>query len=418
MVVERLTDAVAEAARISHLIENKGQCTAMRHFVMPCASEADIARVYQPGSVSSLIEDAPEALERNDCAGVFKKRKLEHPIEGYKRAPGELAGHAAFKVDSALPSSINEQWREAYLDVTAPAALDDAFIKELATWCGRMQPISLAMNVNLELAKRLFELTSLVVYTFGGDLDSKPALTCQARPQDGECFGELPPRRELGRLTRFPVIVPTATPGYNSSYAPSFLETQGQVPYQSWNLPKELERSAAVAAEVKDDKRRGFCRQILAYLADAARGPRRGVGARATLFGLQRPPLEQGVTCIRLEGEADIDDFVPFVLPFLATNARKQLVVSADPSLTLPASMHEAGIKIEQQTRAAFDQLESSYWNVVSFPNDAFAQTDHPIAAHFVSRLLPFGHVKSSKTDDPAFIDAVSSSEKWLRVEV
>ena len=72
----------------------------------------------------------------------------------------------------------------------------------------------------------------MVVVTVGGCEGRPPASTCQARPQDGEIFGEVPPRKELRNHTRFPVYVPSAAPAYNASYDASYLKTRSDASFQ------------------------------------------------------------------------------------------------------------------------------------------------------------------------------------------
>lgn len=417
MVAESLNAEVAAAARMSNLIENKGQCTAMRHLVVPNADPSIVEAVYARGA-DCLVASAAESLETKEFAGIFRDQPLKGELApGYVRIPGELGNYVAFRHSSTLPTDINEQWREIYLDVTAPKQLDDAFLRDLALWCNREQPISLAVNCTDigGVGKTLFENTSLIVYTMGRP-EGKVALTAQARPQDGEIFGEVPPRRQLGRVSRFPVHVPTSTPGYNSSYTTEFLRAQGEEAFEGWGLPDELLQLQPVLQLVQEPARRGYCRQLLAYLADAARGPQIGVGQRTALFGLQRPPLEGGMTCVRVEQEGDVfDDIAPFLLVFLATNARSQVMISLDPSLSLPAAALLAGLTVVQQTTEEFEASEAIYWNVVRVQEASVALSDHPLACHFVSLFLPFGHVKSAAPEDSEFIDAFSRSEKWLR---
>merc|ERR1719464_433633 len=84
---------------------------------------------------------------------------------------------------------------------------------------------SLSHSPRERLAGKIFERTALVVYTIG--CDDKPALTAQARPQDGEIFGEFPPRHELSTYTKFPMVIPSA-PGYHSLYNPDHLEAKAK----------------------------------------------------------------------------------------------------------------------------------------------------------------------------------------------
>jgi len=403
---------VAAAARMSNLIEHKGQCTALRHLVLPGASEASVTSMY---AGASRVSGVDESLRKKEFSAQLKG--LAKPI-----APGysvlDLGGAAEVAVRHCgehPPAEIDEQWREAYLDVTAPKSLDPAFLGELTAWLNREQPISLALNCDFALARELFENTSLVVYTVGRLDQHKPALTAQARPQDGECFGEFPPRRQLEAVTAFPVIIPSSTPGYNTAYTPSFLRGHGAVPVQQWGLPSGLEACQELLGLCTGGEQRGYCRVLLDYLMDATRGPHRGVGSRTALFGLQRPPLRGGVCCLRLEKSASLQEAVQYILPFAATTAKEQLVISADPSCALSIP----GFSVVSESKEAFAASEPGYWSVISLPRAqavAAATPEFPLAAHFVSKLFAMGHIKSTLTDDAAFVDAFASSPKWLKM--
>jgi len=426
------TPGVAEAARMSNLIEHKGQCTALRHLVLPKASEEDVRKIYS--GLAGPEASAAESMRSKNFAGLLQP--LRTPVEaGYTSLSAEGASDkplVAVRMGERPPAAIDEMWREAYLDVTAPADLSAPFMAELAAWLNREQPITLAMNCELGTARELFENTALVVYTFGNPSKGAPALTCQARPQDGECFGEFPARRDLEAVTAFPVIIPSSTPGYNSAYSADFLTSYGKESMEKWGLPKELQACKAIVRRMKGPEQKGYARVVLSYLLDAAGEgvPRRGCGQRTALFGLQRPPLTGGLCCLRLEkvegpnlphSDALFDDAAAFILPFLATNAKAQLVISLDPFLAFPAfpMLTQQGLKVVRESKEAFKAAEASYWNVISLPRAPSAPAatlEFPLAAHFISKLFPMGHVKSTLPDDQAFVDAFAASAKWLRV--
>ena len=97
-------------------------------------------------------------------------------------------------------------------------------------------------------------------------------------------------------------------------------------------------------------------------VAQGPASPRRGCGQRTALFGLQRPPLGT-LCCLRLEkpegvsnaphSDALFDDAAPYILTFLATNAKAQLVVSLDPFLAFPAfpMLSQQGLKVLEGTK-------------------------------------------------------------------
>jgi hypothetical protein len=65
----------------------------------------------------------------------------------------------------------------------------------------------------------------------------------------------VPPRRELARYTKAPVIVPSSTPSYNSHYTASYLEGQAEAP-----PPAEVVSFAALEALVECKATRGYMR--------------------------------------------------------------------------------------------------------------------------------------------------------------
>lgn len=408
------TPEVAEAARMSNMIEHKGQCTALRHLVVAKGSLDDLHAVYKSTPAPGTAKDS---LRLKEFSAPL--RELSKPVaDGYSTIQaGDL--EVAVRVNGAHPpAEINEQWREAYIDLTTPESLGDAELSELAAWLNREQPISLAMNCSTEASMKLFENTAMVVYTVGTLDKNAPALTCQARPQEGECFGEFPPRHMLDDVTYFPVVVPSSTPGYNTTYAPDHLKSLGSAATSSWGLSSSLEGALQLVEHCDTDEQKGYCRLLLEYLADATTGPHRGYGPRTPLFGLQRPPLEGGDCCVRLGDGASVSDAVRFILPFVATNARSQLTVSVPPSLSHAALavMEQQGLTVVRESDDAFHSRSSNFWNAISLPLATPLDPEFPLAAHFVSRLFPLGHIKSVLPNDEAFVSTYAASAKWLRL--
>lgn len=170
LVATKLTTQISEAIRISASIENSGQCTALRHAVVPSISDEDVSHIFDATAAAS---SALECLKSNQFAGVFdfKEGKANSLPDGkYEKHPRE---NAYYRVNNDLPEdNLDEYWRRVVVDVTTSIDVD-----RLAQWLVRNQPISLAINGDIELARELFEKTALVVYTVG-TLEN-PALTCQ-----------------------------------------------------------------------------------------------------------------------------------------------------------------------------------------------------------------------------------------------
>ena len=306
-----------------------------------------------------------------------------------------------------------------YLDATSapsgPALHDPSFIDQLANWLNAEQPIPLAINGDsaadgYPLASALFEQTALVVYSVGAP--GNPALTCQARPQEAEVFGEFPPRHELGLYTKFPVVVPSATPGYSAHYTDGHLEVEAGRGTVVCGVP--------VTAFADDPRTRGYLSIMVEYFEEACR-PREGHGTtRTALWGLQRPPLDRGETVIRLGPDTTFDAAGLHIFPFFATNAAAQVSLSIDPDCLaevfdrLLRATESLAIRAvhENETQLASRFAADRLWNVVR-PSGVH---EYPLIAHFVSTLFPLGHIKSAKPADSEFVKHFMLSPKWLKL--
>lgn len=422
-----LTPEIKDAVQLSATIENAGQCTALRvAYVGGGADEADLLSAFDTVCEAAGPEDA---LRGGTFAGVFSEGVRQYPpaAQGYTTHPA-CAGVRVRANGAALPpDGIEEHWREPYVDMTSvPGGEGRAFgqpedISRLAAWLVRNQPISLAMNTrdgDLAYALQLFEETAQVVYTVGRE--GAPALTCQARPQEGEIFGEFPVRHEMPRFTTLPVISPSPNPAYNSHYTAAHLRsTAAAGPAPAYLQP--------LLAAVHSPEVRGFCQLVQAYLQEscgAHRGHSSGTGGpeRTILFGLQRPPLNGQLTVLRCGPATPVDAVAPAATIFASTNARDSLQVSCHPANTAAAEALSAvglAVVVEADATFAARNLTASgeAYNVVS-PEQLHAQTGDlqafPLVGQFVSLYLPTGHIKSTTPNDEAFLALFSKSRKWL----
>merc|ERR1712028_47641 len=359
-------------------------------------------------------------------AGVFdgKHRGPFESLDGYKFA-GE-SGNIAYKVSAEMPGDdLNEQWRQTYVDMTSFKGEfgSASMVKGLGEWLVKHLPISLAMNTtggDLSWARSLFEQTGQVVYTVGRE--GAPALTCQARPQEGEIFGEFPVRKELKNYTKYPVLVPSPTAAYNCHYTPEHLAAAA-----GRAVPAELSYTAGLVGNLSSPAVKGFCVLLMEYLVDAVgvnQGDGKGTGGpdRTILFGMQRPPLNGQKSLLRCGAETTLEELAPTLVPFWCTNAFDSVTVSCDPTnKTLQEQLQAHSINFELQSDAQFDKSSSDAYNVVT--PDALADNNNtgalekfPMVGQFMTLYMPVGHIKSTTVNDGEFVDFFSASDKWLQL--
>ena len=418
MVSDHWSTNVGEAVRMSAAIENSGQCTALRHVIAPQVSAQDIETAF---SSTEVVDGPADALANSAFASVFKQQEFNLDA-GYTSHPDLPMAYKITNNGELPPPDLDEKWRQLYVDVTSvdnTTLQDPTFLQKTSEWLVEHQPISLAVNgadlpAAYTLMAPLFEQTCMVVYTVGSE--DQPALTAQARPQDAEIFGEFPPRSQLTTYTKFPVVGPSSTPGYDSYYTEEYLCAQaGEA------SPAALAYCDVLINQVSQQKVRGYLKVMLNYLMEAAQGPREGHGARTSLWGLQRPPLnDSGLTIIRASTQTNLDDLSVSLLPFLATSARGQVRISIDPE---NEQLYEALSKVsgavgnpvellaETDTEFKANPQTHSAWNLIE-PEPC----DFSLVGHHISVLFPLGHIKCTKSNDEDFVNYFTQSRKWLRV--
>jgi|EP01046_Picozoa_sp_COSAG06_P060503 hypothetical protein len=78
-------------------------------------------------------------------------------------------------------------------------------------------------------------------------------------------------------------------------------------------------------------------------------------------------------------------------------------------------SLDGVAVVFEESSEMESRLATETTFNVIDPINVATSDPGYALAAHFVSNLLPVGHIKSTKLDDQAFIEYFSASEKWLK---
>jgi hypothetical protein len=413
--------AIQEAIACSASIESAGQCTALRHCVVPTTVQDDECM----GVFDNVkeVQDAEKAMEGSVFSGIFANHAAT-PEPLLSSGGGSYRKHEKVDVfmkirENELPEAgINEYWRKVVVDWSKLNMKDEVQFSMLIAWLNENQPISLAVNgprqEAIAVGLKIWEQTGMVVNTIGSsdDPEMPPALTCQARPQEAECFGEFPPRSSMDDYTIFPVIVPSSNPSYDAYYSDEFLRIRGAS--VSEYIIKSTRR---LLQEIQSDAVRGYCVLLIEYLQNVARlNPKQGFGkSRTVLWGIQRPPLGMK-TLIHCGADITWDDVAPIYILFHATNARDQVELSIDPKNIVLGTLAE-NLKLSNKIESFEDMSGRSAGR-----HDIFHQVDlslsakhyFPMVGNFTSLYLPFGHIKSTKPGDVEFAFKAGLSEKWL----
>ena len=92
LVAAKMTKEISDAVQLSAMIENSGQCTALRHACVGGATEADMKAMFENAPTISSPQDA---LRNGAFAGVFDNtgrlhhcgRALEYCVSHWRGPP-------------------------------------------------------------------------------------------------------------------------------------------------------------------------------------------------------------------------------------------------------------------------------------------------------------------------------------------
>jgi hypothetical protein len=410
LLTTTMDENVRLAIKTSATIESSGRCTALRHCVVPLSTkDEDIMGIFD--SVKE-ISDGPFAVKNKLFDGIYANHEGSAIPSGLDRHENV---DAFIKISDHLPVlGIKEFWRKVTVDFSRVNPTNEEDLDRLVVWLNENQPISLAINGPrlqvLKLGRTLFERTGMVVYTIGSPdkLEMPPAMTCQARPQEGECFGEFPPRASLSRYTKYPVVVPSSNPSYDAKYTTDYL--------RKLSVSEFFGKSTqAILDHISESTVLGYCILLIEYLQNATgQNPKRGLGVgRTSLWGLQRPPLGMK-SFVHCGKDTTWDELAPIYIIFHVTTARDQIELSIDPQnkvLIKQCSLMKLPLT-EESKQAMEDRLKGR--NDVFSIVDAEPLQEFPMVGQFVSVYLPLGHIKSTMPNDEEFALRAAASNKWL----
>jgi len=242
------------------------------------------------------------------------------------------------------------------------------------------------------------------------------ALTAQARPQDGEVFGEFPPRKTLDDVSRYPMLNPVPCSTWNTVFSDEYLIQHSKDRVID---PKVGGMVESIMNKIESPQFRGYAQLITEYLSDSCASNPHSVSkdngcGRTSYFGLQRPPIVNNyVTLINYGDTANKDLFLLHVLPFAITNSHSQCVVNLSNGGESLKELVTSSLGLKVIDSADVSGLR--LFNEINVNNVA-KDFEFCLPFQFCSRLFCLGHCKSTIPNDDEFLTEFATSKKWLKL--